>query len=132
MILSEYINNNFMKNLCSLLACMWLIVACQEDNKKALLFGKWKAVEWVVSGKKSDRDLSSVRFEFKADDSYWATYASERESGAYRFKGDKLYTLAKEGNKIEKMVMLLKLTKDSMIMDMNRVGTSEQLILIKE
>lgn len=107
------------------------VISCKEDdNKKPLLLGKWKGTSWKVNGKESGRDFNAIKFEFKAGDLYAATYGDQTEKGTFRLAGDKLYTTAE--NKIEKMVKLAVLTADSLVMDMNRVGESEQLILVKK
>ncbi len=107
------------------------LVACKEDeSKKPLLLGKWKGVSWKLNGKESGRDFSAVKFEFQAGDLYTATYGDQTEKGSFRLAGDKLYTTAE--NKIEKMVKLAVLTADSLVIDMNRAGESEELILMKK
>lgn len=105
--------------------------SCKEDDsKKNLLIGKWKGVSWKVNGKESGRDFGSIKFEFQMGDLYTASYGGQVEKGSFRLSGDKLYTIAE--NKIEKMVKLASLKADTLIMDMNRAGESEQLTLIKK
>lgn len=110
-----------------------LILACKQekDPKTELLYGKWQGSEWTVAGKPSGFDAKTVHFEFKNDASYEASFSGQGEKGTFRFQENKLYTTA-TGNKIEKMVALPKLTKDTIIMDMNRQGQAEQLFLIKK
>ena len=112
----------------ALLSCL-MFTNCKQDDKKPLLFGKWQATSWKVNGKESGRDYKSVNFEFKADDTYSTAFDSQTEKGTYRLSGDKLYTTGE--NKIEKMVKLSTFTADTIVMDMNRAGTSEELILAK-
>lgn len=110
---------------------LFAIAACKEDDsKKPLLLGKWQGTTWKVKGKEIGRDAASVTFEFLASDTYAATYGEQSEKGSFRLAGDKLYTTAE--NKIEKMVKLATLTADSLVMDMNRAGEGEQLILVKK
>lgn len=112
-------------------AILFSLASCKEDDsKKPLLLGKWKGVAWKVNGKDAGRDASSVKFEFQVGDHYTAAYGEQAEKGTFRLAGDKLYTTAE--NKIEKMVKLAMLTADSLVMDMNRAGESEQLILVKK
>ena len=109
------------------------LVGCkQDDSKKQLIFGKWQGTAWTVAGKDSGRDAKSVNFEFKNDDTYSASFGGQGEKGVFKLTEDKLYTTADAGNKIEKMVKLSTLTADTIVMDMNRVGDSEQLILVKK
>ncbi|MCC6462204.1 MAG: lipocalin family protein, partial [Saprospiraceae bacterium] len=91
--------------------------------------GQWQGVSWKVQGEESGRDFGAVRFEFKADDTYSAAFGNQLEKGTFRLSGDKLYTTGE--NKIEKMVKLTTLSADTLVMDMNRVGVSEALVLAK-
>lgn len=114
------------------LALITLFLACKQekDPKFELLLGKWKGAVWSVAGKASGFDVSQVKFNFNADGTYSAGFGGQAEKGVFRLKDNKLYTTAE--NKIEKMVALPTLTKDTIIMDMNRQGQAETLILIKE
>jgi hypothetical protein len=103
--------------------------ACQQEETKALLQGDWKGVSWTVNGEESGRVEAGVQFHFESDDSYTATYGDQLEKGSYRVRSGKLYTIAE--NKIEKMVGIARLTSDTLVMDMNRVGTAEQLVLVR-
>ncbi len=104
-------------------------VQCKQEDKKPLLIGKWQGVSWKLKGKESGRDYKSVHFEFKMDDTYSTAFESQTEKGIYRLSGDKLYTTGE--SKIEKMVKLSTLTADTIVMDMNRVGDAENLVLAK-
>jgi hypothetical protein len=112
------------------LSFFFAVTACKQEDNKPLLFGKWQAVSWKVNGKESERDYKSVGFEFKTDDTYSASFGGQAEKGTYRLAADKLYTTGE--NKIEKMVKLSTLTADTIVMDMNRAGESEALILAKK
>jgi hypothetical protein len=103
---------------------------CKQEDNKPLLLGKWQGVSWKVNGKESGRDYKSVNFDFKADDTYSTAFDGQSEKGTFRLTSDKLYTTGE--NKIEKMVKLSTLTADTMVMDMNRAGESEALILAKK
>lgn len=117
-----------------------LVIACKPDVKftPEMLLGTWNGVEWKVQGKTTtDRNASTVYFVFEAQGSdasagrYIAAYGDQKERGAYQLKADKLYTTADE-NKIEKVVKVVKLTADTLVLDMNRMGTSEQLVLVEK
>jgi Lipocalin-like domain len=103
---------------------------CKQEDNKPLLLGKWQGVSWKVNGKESGRDYKSVNFDFKADDTYSTAFDGQSEKGTFRLTADKLYTTGE--NKIEKMVKLSTLTADTMVMDMNRAGESEALVLAKK
>jgi len=118
-----------MKNLLIILCSTLLLIACQED-KTPFLIGTWKGVSWSVQGKDSGRNAPNARFEFKNDNTYTAAFEGSKEAGTFRLRFDnKLFTT--EDGKIEKSVLLSKITADTIVMDMNRVGDSEQLILVK-
>lgn len=122
-----------MKNLLLIALTIFIFTSCkQDDSKKQLLMGKWQGVSWNISGKASDRDAKSVHFEFANTDTYSASWGGQSEKGSFRLSGDKLYTTAEATNKIEKMVKLSTLTADTIVMDMNRMGDSEQLVLVKK
>lgn len=109
-----------------------LFVQCKQEDKTALLFGDWKAVQWTSAGKATDRPTAGVRFRFSPDGRYEAGYGEQSETGVFRLEGDKLYTTADAVQKIEKVVRLSTINADSLVMDMNRTGQPEQLILVKQ
>ena len=119
-----------MKNFLLVIPLIFLLAACQQEDRTPLLIGKWKGISWTVQGKDSGRNAANVRFEFKNDKTYTASYGGDNEAGTFRLRFDsKLFTI--EDGKIEKSVLLSKITADTLIMDMNRVGDSEQLVLVK-
>ncbi|MBL7829256.1 MAG: hypothetical protein JNJ57_21655, partial [Saprospiraceae bacterium] len=102
-----------------LLSFTWLL-ACKNDPKydAEMLIGTWNGVDWKVQGKSAtDRNASEVFFVFEKAGSaadkgrYIAAYGSQKERGAYKLDGDKLYTTA-DDNKIEKVVRILQLGAD--------------------
>jgi Lipocalin-like domain len=105
-------------------------IACQKDDKKALLIGQWQGTAWTVRGEASGRNAGAVQFQFNADGTYATSYEDQSEKGTFRLSGDKLYTIGE--NKIEKMVKLATFTADTLVMDMNRVGDAEELTLVKK
>jgi len=119
-----------MKKLLIIACSILLLISCQQEDKTPLLIGNWKGVSWTVDGKKSGRNAANARFEFKNDNTYKATFEGSKEAGTFRLRFDnKLFTT--EAGKIEKSVLLSKITADTIVMDMNRVGDREQLILVK-
>ena len=110
-----------------------LLFACQPEDKTPMLIGKWKGVSWKANQKDSGRNAADVRFEFFEDNTYTAAYGGDAEKGTFRLRFDgKLFTTASGQNELEKSVLLAKITPDTLIMNMNRVGTPEQLILVKK
>ena len=119
-----------MKNITAFFLFCVLIGACKFEDKTPLLIGNWQGVSWKVNGKESDRGAEAVTFSFNTDKTYNTAYESEFEKGTFRLAGDKLYTTGE--NKIEKMVKLSTITSDTIVMDMNRAGIAEQIILVKK
>ncbi len=118
------------KGILFALTISFLFANCKQDDKKPLLIGDWQGVSWKVNGKESGRAYETVKFNFKMDDTYSTSFDGQSEKGSFRLSGDKLYTTGE--NKIEKMVKLATLTADTIVMDMNRAGESEALILAKK
>ena len=104
--------------------------ACSAENNNQRIVGTWQGISWKVKGQQSGRNASDVTFEFKPDDSYSASFGTQKEEGTYRLAENKLYTTAK--GQAQKMVQVTLLSTDTLIMDMNRVGTLEELILVKQ
>ena len=118
-----------MKNLVFVICVSLFVIACKLDDRTPLLIGEWKGISWKVNGAESDRNASAVKFKFNSDKTYSTSFENESEKGSFRLTGDKLYTTG--DNKIEKMVKLASLSSDTMVMDMNRAGIAEQMILVK-
>ncbi len=123
-------NKNMKKLLLFTVITVLSLTNCEQDDKKSLLVGKWQAVSWTVRGKESGRDFKNINFTFGANDTYSAAFEGQVEQGKFRLSGDKLYTTGE--NKIEKMVKLATFTVDTIVMDMNRAGEAEALILVKK
>jgi Lipocalin-like domain len=122
-----------MKNLLFLSFFTGALFSCkQDDSMKQKLIGKWQGVSWTVGGKDAGRNPKAVSFEFKDGYTYSTAYEDQGEKGTFRLSGDKLYTTADAGNKIEKMVKIANINADTFVMDMNRMGDAEQLTLIKK
>lgn len=120
-----------MKKQILIIALLGLIFThCKQDDKIPLLIGEWQGVSWKVNGKESGRNYKAISFEFKNDGNYSTAFETQTEKGTFRLSGDKLYTTGE--NKIEKMVKLSTITTDTIVMDMNRVGEPEVLILAKK
>jgi Lipocalin-like domain len=122
-----------MKKIIIFTFLLTMLFSCKNnDETKQLLIGKWQGVSWKVSGKESGRDAKTVYFEFADDYHYSASYDGQGEKGTFRLSGSKLYTTADTKNKIQKMVDITSISKDTFVMDMNRMGDAEQLILVKK
>ena len=121
-----------MKKMTYFILLLGFLVACQpQPEYKSQLVGAWKGISWAVAGEESGRDAGSVSFVFGTDDTYSARYGSQKETGTYRLKADKLYTTADDEKKIEKMVQFSFRGKDTLLVQMNRMGSPEQLTLLR-
>jgi hypothetical protein len=112
------------------LALSLLTVSCINTDNKKLLVGNWKGAEWLVNGNPSEYDAKLVSFQFAEDGGYQSDFGGDKEKGTYIVRDEKLFTTP-EGQ-LEIMVEIAKLTKDSLVFNMNRSGQAETLILVKE
>lgn len=119
-----------MKKIIPILFIAMVLSSCNEESKKPLLIGQWQGVSWTLRDKETGRDAKSVTFVFANEDKYSASFGTLSEGGTYRLSKDMLYTTGE--NKIEKMVKLSKITADTIIMEMNRMGDAEELVLVKK
>src|SRR5690349_12884625 len=122
-----------MKNINSSLFCLLIIVfmtACFQKLDEKLLLGEWHGAEWLVEGQTADYDATSALFTFDEKGKYSYNYAGSGETGKYHVSGNELFTTPEGG--IQMMVKIQKLTPDSLVMLMNRGGTSETLTLVKK
>lgn len=113
----------------TLIICTMLtLIACNSAFDASLLNGNWKVSTWQVvsSGKPISQKMDFV---FSTDKSYIIDYGSEKETGTYYIAGQYLHT--KENQGIEKSVLIQKLTKDSLVLNMNRAGSLEEIILLR-
>lgn len=112
-----------------LLLCTICLFSSCGDELSDQLVGVWTGISWTVEGREKPNP-DKVKFTFNADDSYQAIYGGESEQGTYRVFGRNLYTTA-EG-KLEKLVKFDFDEDLNLIFNMNRVGTSEKIVLKKE
>ena len=106
-----------------------LCVSCSDNKNRQLIIGHWTGTEWLIDGKPSGRDVAATSFSFDDKENYVFDYAGQKESGTYKVENDMLFTKP-EGQR-EIMVKIGKLTKDSLVFDMNRSGESERLTLLR-
>ncbi len=109
-----------------------LFSACEPPIDNTLLLGQWQAVA-MVEADKVNEDITDIRFNFSDADTY--TYQggpSYQEAGHYRIQGDLLYstdTLAQQ--RVEKVVRIIKLTSDTLFLQMNKGGLDQEMRLVK-
>jgi hypothetical protein len=99
--------------------------ATKENNKK--IIGKWVGTEWLVNSVASSLKAVKAFFVFNEKGIYSFEYSGSKEEGTYKVENDMLFT--KPANQHEIMVKIFKLTKDSLVFDMNRSGQLERLTL---
>ncbi len=106
-----------------------LVVACSyTDHDESLLHGSWDKQQW--KDLTNDRIIpNQMDFTFNEDGRYEVDYGPEKEVGKYWIMGKFLHTV--EDGMAEKKVEILKLTADSLIFQMNRAGTIEEVLLTK-
>ena len=122
-----------MKKIQLVLACFMmslLMTSCVQSENKGLLVGDWKGTQWLVDGNPSEYDAAKVSFHFANDGGYSSDFGGDKEKGTYILREDKLYTTP--DGQLEIMVQISKLTKDSLVFDMNRSGRPEKLTLVKK
>ena len=103
--------------------------SCGNTENNKLIIGKWTGSEWLIDGNPSNRNTAETHFIFNEQGNYSFIYEGSEEKGTYKIENDMLFT--KQTNQQEIMVKINKLTKDSLIFNMNRSGTSEILTLLK-
>ena len=120
-----------MKNSIWIALVSLFLFSCDSlaDYEKEALYGRWEAVEWK---KMNSGELISgeVFFAFEEDGRYKAKYGDNIEKGRYWIVSDNLHTV--EEGMAEKKVKIEKLTADTLVFGMNRMGQLEQLTLLRK
>lgn len=111
------------------LAYCFMAVSCNNSEKQTLLMGNWTGAQWLVGGNPSEYDAKQVHFTFTKD-GYSSDFGGEKEKGTYYLRDNDLYTTP--DGQMEIMVQIAKLTKDSVVFNMNRSGQAETLTLVKQ
>lgn len=106
--------------------------ACTTTDDVQPLVGEWQGVSWKVAGKESGRNVQDVSFTFKEDATYISSFGQQSEAGMFYLQNGQLYTTADGAGQVEKVVGLQKVVADTLIFDMNRVGTPEELVLVRK
>lgn len=121
---------NYLLILC--FTCLFLTLSsCSEEqqDRHEVISGHWHGVSWIIDESQRAYDASRVDFTFEKDGDYSAQLGDRAEEGTYRFMGEMLYTQADGQSEIG--VKLLRLDRDTMVMQMNRGGEMESLTLAK-
>lgn len=114
----------------TLLLLLFFLNSCSNSENQKLIIGSWSGTEWLVNDKPSDLNAKGTFFTFTDKGEYTYEYSGNKENGTYTIEKDMLFTTPKGEN--EMMVKIKKLTKDSLVFDMNRGGQAELLTLIRQ
>ena len=114
----------------SFLALSFLMLyACSGQYTKEDLRGAWTVKSWVEF--KSKKTISAqMDMTFNPEGKYVVDYGTEKEEGKFWVENDYLHTV--ENGKAEKKVKIIKLNIDSLVIEMNRAGSIEQVVLVRE
>ena len=113
-----------------LVPLIFFVVSCNSSENNKLIVGKWSGSEWLIDGKASGRDVAGTQFVFDSTGKYTYEYSGSKEEGTYKVENNMLFT--KPANQTEMMVKIVKLTRDSLVFDMNRSGVAETLTLLRK
>lgn len=119
-----------LKKLSMVFGVVITFVSCIHSANKAMLVGEWKGTEWLANGVPSGNDATRVYFKFSADGGYQSDFGGSIEKGTYILRDNKLFTTPED--QLEIMVEIAKLTKDSLVFNMNRSGQAETLTLVRK
>ncbi|MBS1742190.1 MAG: lipocalin family protein [Bacteroidetes bacterium] len=119
--------NNFL--IASLMAIL-VLSSCADSKNNKLIIGEWNGATWLVDGNASGHDAAHTSFSFNDNGKYVFVYGETRQEGTYKVENDMLFTTP--ANENEMMVKIKKLTKDSLVFDMNRGGQAEELTLLRK
>ena len=108
-----------------------LLASCTTDSvNNKLIIGNWAGSLWTVDGKEKKLDAETAHFSFDDKGKYNFQLFENKEEGTYKVENDMLFTTPAKQQEI--MVKITKLTKDSLVFDMNRSGQSESLTLLRK
>jgi hypothetical protein len=104
------------------------LFSCTDSFDESLLHGDWKTTDWYILDT-NQKINNQMDFSFDADRRYTIDYGTEKEMGKYWIAVDYLHTV--EDGKAEKKVRIVNLNADTLLMEMNRGGQLERLVLTK-
>ena len=119
--------------LTGLFVLLLSVSACKTDKEKAIV-GKWNADNLVECDDVVPIVANLVNIEFKSDGRYiFNSTLNIHEEGTYQIKKNHLFLQDKIRDKaVEKIVLITKLTADSMVLEMNFKGKEQWLTFVKE
>lgn len=114
----------------TLTALLLLILMACTNEKETMLVGTWEAVSWIVDGQESNRHYQNVKMNFSENGEYSAVWGERTEKGVFEVRDNNLYTT--EEGKMKKMVAIHFSGPDTLLIEMNRQGTQEHMVLLKK
>ena len=119
--------------LTALFVLLLSVSACKSDKEKAIV-GKWNADNLVECDDVVPIVANLVNIEFNSDDRYiFNSTLNIHEEGTYKIKKNHLFLQDKIRDKaVEKIVLITKLTSDSLVLEMNFKGKEQWLTFVKE
>ncbi len=121
----------YSKVIFTVFALCLMTISCNNSENQTLLIGDWTGTQWLVGGSPSEYDAKLVHFSFTKD-GYTSDFGGQKEKGTYYVRDNELYTTGDADGQIEIMVKIAKLTKDSLVFNMNRSGQAETLTLLRK
>lgn len=118
------------KIVITILAMIIVCISCDGTKEQKVIVGNWAGAEWLMNGKPSVANAKNTSFTFNDKGEYIYINGGVKTIGTYKIENDMLFTTPL--NQQEMMVKIAKLTKDSLVFDMNRGGQPETLTLIKK
>lgn len=115
---------------CIVPVLMVFLVSCSNTENNKNIIGKWKGAEWLVEKQPAGYEATAASFSFDDKSHYNFTYKNNVESGSYKVENNMLFTKPEGGAEI--MVLIQKLSGDTMVFEMNRGGVKEELTLLRE
>lgn len=119
--------------LTGLFVLLLSISACKSEKEKAIV-GKWNADNLIECDDVVPIVANLVNIEFNSDGHYiFNSTLNIHEEGTYKIKKNHLFLQDKIMDKaVEKIVLITKLTSDSMVLEMNFKGKEQWLTFVKE
>lgn len=119
--------------LTGLFVVLLSVSACKSDKEKAIV-GKWNADNLVECDDVVPIVANLVNIEFNSDGRYiFNSTLNIHEEGTYKIKKNHLFLQDKIRDKaVEKIVLITKLTSDSLVLEMNFKGKEQWLTFVKE
>ena len=127
-VIKKNIGMDWKRNI-YMFAMIILFIACSENPNKAKILGDWQVIDWTITAT-GDAVDQRMLFTFKDNDRYLVDYGSEKEEGYFRVNDEWLFT--KEDERAEKSVRIVNFSQDTLILEMNRAGRLESLILERQ